>query len=213
MVLVVFQKEHFKMSSMYFRYFDLISHWKQACPFIWTNLIPLTKECFVSSLVWIGLGILEKTIIRFSRCIFAISSLFLGSGANHLNKLKSLAPKNTLCKVIFKLTQMFYWRRICKFCQCTFTIFCYLPLKKAVTLYLNHLESPLPKKACVKFGWNWHSGSHEEQKNINRWRQQRRWRTDKFQSEKLTYAFGSDKLKIAEKITKKPTRINVCCVP
>ena len=55
---------------------------------------------------------------------------------------------------------------------------------------------------CAKFDWNWPSGSGEEDENVKslrqrqRQRQQRRRTTDKFWSEKLTWAFGSGELKM-----------------
>ena len=37
-----------------------------------------------------------------------------------------------------------------------FTLFRnYLPLENGVALYFDKLESPLPKRLCVKFGWNY----------------------------------------------------------
>ena len=56
---------------------------------------------------------------------------------------------------------------------------------------------------CANFGWNWPSGSGEEGENMKSLRQRRRQRqqrrrrrtTDKFWSEKLTWAFGSGELK------------------
>ena len=53
---------------------------------------------------------------------------------------------------------------------------------------------------CAKFGWNWPSGSGEEDENLKSLRRQRRQRrrrrtTDKILSEKLTWAFGSGELK------------------
>ena len=53
-------EEDFKNSSMYFRYFVIISPWKRTGPFIWTNWIPFTQVCFVLSLVEIGPMVLEK---------------------------------------------------------------------------------------------------------------------------------------------------------
>ena len=44
-----------------FMLFQIISPWKRAWPFIWTNLkIPFTQGCFVPSLVEIGPVVLEK---------------------------------------------------------------------------------------------------------------------------------------------------------
>ena len=65
--------EDFKISSMYFRYLVIISLRRRVCRVIWQTLILLTKECFVSTLVKIGLLLLE--IFRFNQCIFAISLL------------------------------------------------------------------------------------------------------------------------------------------
>ena len=54
----------------------------------------------------------------------------------------------------------------------------------------------------AKFGWNWPSGSGEEDETVKslsqgqQWRRrQRRRTTDKFWSKKLTWAFGSGELK------------------
>ena len=48
----------------------------------------------------------------------------------------------------------------------------------------------------LSFGWNWPSGSGEEEENVISLRQQQQWRTTEiFWSEKLTWAFSSGKLK------------------
>ena len=52
--------EEFKISSMFFRNFVIISPWKSAWPFIWTNLNPFSLGCFVLSLVEISPVVLEK---------------------------------------------------------------------------------------------------------------------------------------------------------
>ena len=59
-----------------------------------------------------------------------------------------------------------------------------------MVLHLNKLESPLPKDALCQFGWNWLSGSGEEDENMKiLWQQQqgprRQWRgtTDEFDQE------------------------------
>ena len=71
------------------QYISAISKWSTLGegqgPFIWTNLIPLatTHWYFLSSLVEIGLVVLEKKIFKFRQSIFAISSLsrsLLGKG-------------------------------------------------------------------------------------------------------------------------------------
>ena len=55
-------EEDFLISSVYFRYFLIISLWKRVWPFIWTKLNPLHPGCFVPSLVEIGSVVLEKKI-------------------------------------------------------------------------------------------------------------------------------------------------------
>ena len=69
----------------------------------------------------------------------------------------------------------------------------YLPLEKGGTLIWTYLNTLYPRMLCAKFGWNWPSGSGEEDENVKSLRQQQRRRrtTDKFWPEKLTWAFGS----------------------
>ena len=57
------EEEDFLISSMYFRYFIMMSSWKRAGPFIWKTWIPFTQECFVPSLVEIGQVVMEKKIV------------------------------------------------------------------------------------------------------------------------------------------------------
>ena len=72
------------------------------------------------------------------------------------------------------------------------------PWKRAWPFIWTNLNSLHPRMFCAKFGWNWPSGSGEEDGNVKSLRQQRRRQrrtTDKFWSEKLTWAFGSGELK------------------
>ena len=54
--------EAFWISSLYLRYLVIISPWKRAWLFIWTNWNPLHQGCFVPSLVEIGPVVLDKKI-------------------------------------------------------------------------------------------------------------------------------------------------------
>ena len=45
-------EEDFLISSMYFRYFVIISLWKRAGSFIWTNLNPLHPRMLCAKFVW-----------------------------------------------------------------------------------------------------------------------------------------------------------------
>ena len=76
------------------------------------------------------------------------------------------------------------------------------PWKRVGPFIWTNLNPLHPRMLCAKFGWNWPSGSGEEDENVKSFRQckQRRCRqqrrtTEKFWSEKLTWAFGSGELK------------------
>ena len=93
-------EEGFLISSMYFRYFIIISPWKRAGPFICTNLNPLHPGILCAKLGWNwpSSSQQEKKILKIE------------SVALHLFKLVSPSPKDTLCQVWLKLAQWF-WRR------------------------------------------------------------------------------------------------------
>ena len=95
---------------MYFRYFEIISAWNRAGPFIRTNLNPLhTQGLFVPSLFEIGLVVLFNFVNIFSLFLYYIP---LGKGrALHLNKLEFPIPKDALYQVWLKLVQWFLRRR------------------------------------------------------------------------------------------------------
>ena len=108
---VVLEKT-FLISSMYFRRFLIISPWKRAGLFIWTNLNSLHQGCFVPSLVEIGPVVLEKIFFTFVS-VFSLFRNYLPfdkGGALHLNKLESPSPKDALCQVGMKLA-LWFWRR------------------------------------------------------------------------------------------------------
>ena len=54
-------------------------------------------------------------------------------------------------------------KRILKFCQCIFRYFVIISSwKKAGPFFWTNLNPIQPKMLCAKYGWNWHSGSGEE---------------------------------------------------
>ena len=116
-------EEDFLISSMYFHNFVIISPWKRAGPFNWTNLNPLHPRM--------------------------------------------------LCAVWLKLAQWFWRRRFLHFRKYILLFHIYLPFEKGGALQLNKLESPLPKDALSKLGWNWPSGSGEEDENVKSLQQRR----------------------------------------
>ena len=118
------REEDFWISSMYFHYFVIISPWKRAGPFIWTNLNPLHPRILWAKFGW-------NWLRRSGEEAFLISSMYfhhfviisLGKrGALYLNKIESPLPKDALCQVWLKLAYWFWRRRFFKFCQCIFAI-------------------------------------------------------------------------------------------
>ena len=109
-------------------------------------------------------------------------------------KLESSLQKNSMCKV--------GWNWLSSSSVNVFSLFHNYPpppWKRAGPFIWRNLNPLHPKIYCDMFGWNWPSGSGEEDENVKnlQQRQQRRRRrtTDKFWSEKLTWAFGSGELK------------------
>ena len=118
-------------------------------------------------------------------------------GALHLNKLESPSPKDALCQVWLKLVQWFLRSRFFKISSMYFSYFVIIsPWKRAGLFIWGNLNALHPKMLYAKFGWNWPSGSVEEDENVKSLRQQQQRRqqrgrtTDKFWSEKLTCALG-----------------------
>ena len=69
----------------------------------------------------------------------------------------------------------------------------HLFLERTWSFIWTNLNSHHPRKLCARFGWNWHSGSGDNE-NVKRWQTDGQT-TDDRRSEKLSWAFSSDKLK------------------
>ena len=130
---VVFEKKIFKISSIYFRYFLIISPWKRAGALHLKKLEPpLPKDALCQ--VWLNLA----QWFRRGRFLYFVNVLSLFRnylplekvGALHLNKVESPSLKDSLCKVWLKLAQWFWRRRFFKFRQCIFAILQLSPLGK-----------------------------------------------------------------------------------
>ena len=140
------------------------------------------------SLIQIGKMVLKKIFTYFQQffTISLSSPLEEGSGPSFKQTLIPL-PKNALYQVWLKLAKWF-WRRFLNIFNIILLLCYYLPLEKGVALHLNKLKL-YPRTLCDKFGWNWPSGSGEEDENVKslqqRQRQQQRRQTmDKFWTEK-----------------------------
>ena len=106
--LLVLEKKIFWILSMYFHYFLIISPWKKAGPFIWTNLNPLHPRMLCAKFGWnwpSGSG--EEDFLNFVN-VFSLFRNYLPleiGGTLHLNKLESSSPKDALCQFWLKLAQ------------------------------------------------------------------------------------------------------------
>ena len=78
----------------------------------------------------------------------------------HLKKLKSPSPKDALCKDWLKLAQWSWRRGFLDFVN-VFSLIIF-PWKRAGPFIWINLNLLHPKTLCAKFGWNWLSGSGEE---------------------------------------------------
>ena len=117
---------------MYFRYFKIISPWKRAGSFIWTNLNPLHPKKLVPSLVENGSVVLEKKIFKFHQCIFTISKLFPFGKGRGPSFEQTWIPFIQGCFVpsLVEIGSVVLEKKIFKFCQCIFAISQLSPLGK-----------------------------------------------------------------------------------
>ena len=100
-----FGEEDFLISSMYFRYFAIISPWRRLGPFIWTNLNPHHPRMLCAGFGWNWAS--GSWFLR--RLVFAVSQLFsLGKGRGpSFEQLESSSPKYAMCQIWLKLAQWF----------------------------------------------------------------------------------------------------------
>ena len=182
---------------MYFRYFVIFSPWKNAEPFIWTTWITITQGCIATGLVEIGKVVLENVIFKFRRCTFAISKLsrvWKRAGSFIWTNLNPLHQGCILAR--------WFWRKI------------FLNFVNVFLLFRK--SSPLGKGRGLSFEQTWIRFTQgcfvPSLVEIGLVVRRRRWKcekftttttrttttqrtTDKFWSEKLTWAFGSGELK------------------
>ena len=137
---------------------------------MWTNVFNIygRVKIFLKIIIVMKWSTKEWTIMRWRQAL-------------HLNKLESPSPMDALCQVWLKLAQ---WFRILLMYYCYFLI---ISPKKRVDPSFEKNVNPLhPRMLCVKFGWDWPSGSGEEDENVKSlWQRQRTM--DKFWSEKLAH--------------------------
>ena len=157
---------------MYFCNFVIISPWKRARNFIWTNLHLLHPRMLCANFGWIcpsgsGETVFVKFVNVFSQFCYYLP---LEKGrALHSNKLEFPTHRNALRQVWLNLAQWFWRRRFSKSVH-VFLQFCnFLPLKKGGALNLNKLESSTLKDALCQV-WL----------KFTQWFWRRRWKCEKF---------------------------------
>ena len=163
---VVLEKRNFLISSMYFRYFVIISPWKRAEAFIWTNLNPLQPMIHCAKFGWKwpgGFGGEDFLISSMYFRYFVIISPWKRAGPFIWINLNLLHPKMLRAKTgwnwpsgsreeDFLISSMYF--------RCFLII---SPWKRAESPTFEHTWIPfIPSMLCAKFGWNWTSGSCEE---------------------------------------------------
>ena len=169
--------------------------------------IPFIQGCLLPSLVEVGTVALEKKIFYF-----VIISPWKRMGSSFEQTWIPLT-QGWLCQVWLKLAQWFWRRRFSKFLIVFSQFHNYLPLEKGRALQLNKLEFPSLKDTLCHV-WL----------KLAQWFWRRRWKcrkfskkTDKFWSEKLTWAKGSSELKMDGKREREKIWLfyckYICCPP
>ena len=109
--LVVLGKKIFKISSMYFLYFIIISLWKTTWPFIRTSLnAHHSRNVLCQAWSKSAQCMVRREFSNFVRVflLFCYYVPFERGVTLHLNKLKYPLPKDVLCLLWLKL---WFWRR------------------------------------------------------------------------------------------------------
>ena len=144
-------EEEFLIASMYFRYFIIISPWKRAGLFIWTNLNPLHSRMHCAKFVWnwhSGSGE-ELLISSMYFCYFLIISPWKRAGPSFEQTWIPFIQGFFVPSLVENCFSTWFWRRrFFNFVNVFLLFRNYLPLNKCGTL-LNKFEAPSPKVLCT----------------------------------------------------------------
>ena len=168
------------------------------------------------SLVEIGPVVLAK-IFEFRQCIFTISKLspLWKEGGPSFDL--TLVPFTQRCFVpsLVEFSPLILEKKIFFISSMYFRYFVHIsPFPRAGPFIWTNLNPLYPRMLCAKFGWNWPSGSGEEDeyvKSLRQWQQRRRWKTKYFDQK------SSLEPKLRLRLAKKPSfflcLINNVCHP
>ena len=124
--------------------------------------ILFTQGCFVPSLVEIGSVVLEKKILKFCQCIFAISQLSpLGKGRGpSFEQTWILITQEGIVPSLVEIGPEVLEKKDFWILSMYFRYFVIISLlKKAWPFIWTNLNSLYHMMLCDKFGWYWHCGS------------------------------------------------------
>ena len=93
----VLEKKYFFISSMFFRYFVIISSWKRTEPFIGININPLYPKMLCAKFGWNWRRIFFFNFVNVFM-LFRNHLPFVKGWDLYLNKLESPSPKGALCQ-------------------------------------------------------------------------------------------------------------------
>ena len=159
-------EEGFYISLIHFRYFKIISHWKRLCPFIWINLISFHPRMLWAKFGWNWLSWSGEEDFKILSMYFRYFII--------------ISPSKRLWPVIWiKFNPLYPRIRWAKFgwnwqnssgeegLYILLIHFCYFIIisnwKRMWPFIWTNLNSLHPRMCCAKFGWNWPSGSGEDQ--------------------------------------------------
>ena len=129
----------------------------------------LTQGCFVPSLVEIGTVVLEKKIFKFHQCtfcFFVFISPWKKGWVLPMNQFQIWIPFTKECFVhsLVEIGPVTGFGKEDLFVNIILLFRYYLPWKMAGPFICKNLNSFYPRMLCIKFSWNWPSGSGEEDK-------------------------------------------------
>ena len=126
--------------------------------------IPFAKEYFVPNFVEIGQVVLEKKNSKFRQCFFTISWLSPLGKERGPSFDQSWIPFTQGCfmQSLVEIGSVVLEKKIFLSSSMYFSYFIIISPWIRGPIFWTNLNSLHPRILCAKFGWNWPSGSGEE---------------------------------------------------